>query len=267
MLVMRDINAFVSADWEQVADDFDEPAFFGVDGGKVPNPDDWKLGFPDLGSYRERWLSQAEIFRATEFAEDARAAIFDATRLTEIDINGTGRSRTRNSTAASGKQMAARTACCGRRSISVSEGRGAGRSAALPDICPILSEPRPDHDEAPRFYGSSGNRNQHVSPIRIDINAFRRRCWQGRGSIRKLRPCVLPSSPWGAGLPVKTTGNWLKVPRRGQIRPDWFRGRPLRACVTKFWIRSWQVDLSTLSSLACMVRWWLTGMMIRKGIY
>ncbi|NKX66929.1 hypothetical protein HEP89_22665 [Labrenzia sp. 5N] len=88
MLVMRDINAFVAADWEQVAHDFDEPAFFGVDGGKVPNPDDWKLGFPDLGSYKERWLSQAEIFRATEFAEDARAAIFDATRLTEIDING-----------------------------------------------------------------------------------------------------------------------------------------------------------------------------------
>jgi hypothetical protein len=88
MLVWRDINAFVVADWGQVADDFDEPAFFGIDAGKLVNPDDWKLGFPDLESYKQRWLSQAGIFRATDFAEDARAAIFNATRLVDIDING-----------------------------------------------------------------------------------------------------------------------------------------------------------------------------------
>jgi len=88
MLVWRDINAFVAADWGQVADDFDEPAFFGIDAGKLINPDDWKLGFPDLDAYKRRWLSQADIFRKTDFAEDARAAIFDATRLEHIDING-----------------------------------------------------------------------------------------------------------------------------------------------------------------------------------
>ncbi|WP_269582254.1 hypothetical protein [Roseibium sp. Sym1] len=88
MLVQRDINAFVSADWSQVADDFDEAAFFGVDGGKAANPDDWTLGFPDLATYRSEWLRQAREFAETEFAEDARAAIFDATRLTQIEISG-----------------------------------------------------------------------------------------------------------------------------------------------------------------------------------
>lgn len=88
MLVMRDINAFVAADWSQVSGDFDDAAFFGVDGGKAADPDEWTLGFPDLDTYRTEWLRQARDFAETEFAEDARAAIFEATRLTQIDIKG-----------------------------------------------------------------------------------------------------------------------------------------------------------------------------------
>ncbi len=88
MLVKRDIDAFVAADWPSVADDFDEEAFFGVDAGKQPNPDAWRLGFPDLETYRREWLRQAEEFGQTNFAEDARAAIFDATRLNDIEIDG-----------------------------------------------------------------------------------------------------------------------------------------------------------------------------------
>ena len=88
MLVQRDINAFVSADWSMVADDFDEEAFFGLDARKHSNPDDWRLGFPDLKTYREEWMRQAREFAETKFAEDAKAAIFNATRLTDIEING-----------------------------------------------------------------------------------------------------------------------------------------------------------------------------------
>ncbi|MCX2722871.1 hypothetical protein ON753_10855 [Roseibium sp. DSM 29163] len=88
MLVRRDIDAFVAADWSMVADDFDTHAFFGVDARKRPNPDEWKLGFPDLESYKAEWLRQADEFGTTEFAEDARAAIFNATRLVDIDIEG-----------------------------------------------------------------------------------------------------------------------------------------------------------------------------------
>lgn len=88
MLVSRDIDAFVSEDWSMVSEDFDDPAFFGIDAQKLPNPDDWRLGFPDLATYRSEWLRQAREFAQTEFAEDARAAIFNATRLTDIEING-----------------------------------------------------------------------------------------------------------------------------------------------------------------------------------
>lgn len=88
MLVRRDIDAFVSANWSLVADDFASDEFFGIDGNKGHNPDSWSLGFPDLETYRAEWLRQAREFQETEFAEDARAAIFRATCLLTIEIKG-----------------------------------------------------------------------------------------------------------------------------------------------------------------------------------
>lgn len=88
MLVRRDIEAFVTADWMLVADDFAPDEFFGIDGNKAHNPDAWSLGFPDLETYKTEWLRQAQEFQKTEFAEDARAAIFRATRLLTVEIKG-----------------------------------------------------------------------------------------------------------------------------------------------------------------------------------
>lgn len=88
MLVSRDIDAFVSADWSMVADDFIGDAFIGIDAKKQTNPDNWDLAFPNLQLYRDEWLRQAQEFQTTEFVGDARAAIFNATRLEEIEING-----------------------------------------------------------------------------------------------------------------------------------------------------------------------------------
>lgn len=88
MLVQRDIDAFVAADWDAVKNDFVVDGFFGVDGGKKPNPDTWSMRFPGIGEYRDEWLRQAKEFRNAEFAEDPRAAIFRATRLEEIEISG-----------------------------------------------------------------------------------------------------------------------------------------------------------------------------------
>ena len=48
MLVHRDIKAFITADWEMVANDFVEENFMGINGGKQGNPDAWTMGFPDL---------------------------------------------------------------------------------------------------------------------------------------------------------------------------------------------------------------------------
>lgn len=88
MLVQRDIDAFVSADWSMVQNDFIEDEFFGVDGDKGANPDGWRMRFPSLAEYRDEWLRQAVEFQKTDFAEDARAAIFDTTTLVDIEISG-----------------------------------------------------------------------------------------------------------------------------------------------------------------------------------
>lgn len=88
MLVPRDIAAFLAADWNMVADDFVADGFIGIDAGRTDNPDHWRLAFPDLAAYRDEWLRQAQEFAAGRFAEEPRAAIYSATTLRDIEING-----------------------------------------------------------------------------------------------------------------------------------------------------------------------------------
>lgn len=92
MLVSRDIDAFLAADWGLVADDFVETNFTGLDARFLPSPDDWRLSFPTLAAYRDEWMRQAREAKAAReagiHAEDTRTAIFRATRLEEIEIEG-----------------------------------------------------------------------------------------------------------------------------------------------------------------------------------
>jgi hypothetical protein len=88
MLVTRDIDAFLAADWSMVADDFVEEGFLGISGNRAPNPDNWRLAFPSLSAYRDEWLRQAQDFARHEYGEDPRHAIFSTTRLEEIEIEG-----------------------------------------------------------------------------------------------------------------------------------------------------------------------------------
>lgn len=92
MLVPRDIDAFVAADWGAVADDFIETGFTGISGNFQPDPQGFTLSFPTLAAYRAEWLRQSADFgaalRAGAFAGDPRAGIFAATRLDEIEIDG-----------------------------------------------------------------------------------------------------------------------------------------------------------------------------------
>ncbi|MCA1492112.1 hypothetical protein [Sinorhizobium alkalisoli] len=88
MLVSRDIDAFLAADWSMVADDFLEKEFIAIDGQRKANPDEWRLAFPTLAAYRHEWLRQARDFAGQSFVEDPRAAIFSATTLEDIEING-----------------------------------------------------------------------------------------------------------------------------------------------------------------------------------
>ncbi|TCA76456.1 hypothetical protein E0H62_12310 [Rhizobium leguminosarum bv. viciae] len=88
MLVPRDIDAFLAADWSMVEHDFVEEGFIGIDGRKEVSPDKWRLAFPTLSAYRQEWLRQAEDFAKHSFAEDARTAIFTTTTLEDIEIEG-----------------------------------------------------------------------------------------------------------------------------------------------------------------------------------
>ncbi|WP_172293713.1 hypothetical protein [Pseudoruegeria sp. HB172150] len=88
MLVPRDIDAFLAADWSMVEGDFIAENFTGMNGNFDPNPQKWTLSFAALDAYRDEWLRQATANRSTEYAEDPRAAIFSATRLEEIEIDG-----------------------------------------------------------------------------------------------------------------------------------------------------------------------------------
>ncbi|SMC46773.1 hypothetical protein [Rhizobium sp. RU36D] len=88
MLVPRDIDAFLAADWSMVEDDFIEDGFLGISGNKQPNPDRWSLAFPTLKSYRDEWLRQAHDFAKGSYGEDPRTAIFRTTTLEVIEIEG-----------------------------------------------------------------------------------------------------------------------------------------------------------------------------------
>lgn len=88
MLVTRDIDAFLAADWSRVAGDFVEDGFLGINANRDPNPDNWRLSFPSLSAYREEWLRQAHDFQTQKFAGDPRHAIFTTTTLEEIEVEG-----------------------------------------------------------------------------------------------------------------------------------------------------------------------------------
>ena len=88
MLVRRDIDAFLSCDWAATEPDFIREGFFGIDGEKDPDPDNWRINFSNLGVYRDEWLRQAEETVGSVDEKNAREALFNAVDLTYIDIVG-----------------------------------------------------------------------------------------------------------------------------------------------------------------------------------
>lgn len=88
MLVKRDIIAFCQQNWDMVASDFIEENFMGIDAGGKPNPDSWKISFAELEAYKIEWLRQAKEFAEEDWAEDAEKAIYEATQMRDIEIQG-----------------------------------------------------------------------------------------------------------------------------------------------------------------------------------
>ena len=92
MLVPRDIDAFVAADWSAVADDFIADNFTAISGHFQSDPDGFDMAYPTLDAYRDDWLGQARDFAAQRdagaYAGDPRSGIYHATRLEQIEITG-----------------------------------------------------------------------------------------------------------------------------------------------------------------------------------
>jgi hypothetical protein len=88
-LVAADCEAFAAGDWSMVKDDFDAESFEGVRCFYSTNPDEWKIVFPDLVSYRDSWLAASVEFRAKKFATHSNCeALLARTHLNEIEIVG-----------------------------------------------------------------------------------------------------------------------------------------------------------------------------------
>ena len=88
-LVAADCEAFALGDWPAIENDFDAEAFEGVRCFHSTNPDDWKIVFPELASYRDSWLAASQEFRAKKFAKlSHRDVLLARTHLNDIDIQG-----------------------------------------------------------------------------------------------------------------------------------------------------------------------------------
>lgn len=83
VLLTRDIDAFVAADFELARADFDESqftAYSGADGVM-------RLQYPDLESYRADWLAQAETFRGVDPTVLA-TQLHAVQRIARLEVNG-----------------------------------------------------------------------------------------------------------------------------------------------------------------------------------
>jgi hypothetical protein len=89
MLMARDSEAFVNADWSMVEPDFDAGNFEGIRCFNSANPDEWRIVFPNLSDYRDAWLTAAREFVKKKFADVSHLeAVYFRSRLDQIEING-----------------------------------------------------------------------------------------------------------------------------------------------------------------------------------
>jgi hypothetical protein len=89
ILMARDSEAFVKADWSMIETDFDALNFEGIRCFNSANPDEWRIVFPRLSDYRDAWLLAAREFLKKKFADCSHLeAVYLRSRLDEIEING-----------------------------------------------------------------------------------------------------------------------------------------------------------------------------------
>ncbi len=88
MLVARDIEAFVEGGWPRIAEDFIPETFIGIDGNGSPDRAEWDLRYSTVASYRQRWEASSRELLANAEQQALRAALYEASTLRRIDVNG-----------------------------------------------------------------------------------------------------------------------------------------------------------------------------------
>lgn len=86
MLVRRDSAFFLGADWSEVAADYVDQGFLGIDAGLSLDPEAWRPAYASVASYRDAAI--AARWNADEFAEPLAPAWLRCQSLPQIDING-----------------------------------------------------------------------------------------------------------------------------------------------------------------------------------
>ncbi|MDW9844286.1 hypothetical protein GOB05_31005 [Sinorhizobium meliloti] len=88
MLVRNDVDGFVNEDWSIFGAAFKHDGFCGLDAKGSLDPSDWQVRFPTVETYRDAWLEDASRSAATAYAEDRRDALFRATNMLDIRVQG-----------------------------------------------------------------------------------------------------------------------------------------------------------------------------------
>ncbi len=89
MLVARDSQAFVDADWSSVSDDFAADCFEGLSANGSLSPDDWTIAYPTLEDYRNDWERMGKEFAALPLGRLTPGEfLLGLSSLDRIDIAG-----------------------------------------------------------------------------------------------------------------------------------------------------------------------------------
>ncbi|MBB4276474.1 hypothetical protein [Rhizobium mongolense] len=88
MLVRKDVDGFVNEDWSIFGGSFKSDGFCGLDAKGSLDPAVWEVRFPTVEAYRDAWLGDARRAAATDYAENRRDALFRATDMLDIRVEG-----------------------------------------------------------------------------------------------------------------------------------------------------------------------------------
>lgn len=87
VLVARDSDAFVAADWSICAGDFDHLQFEGISANGSAKPTEWTLRYPTVESYRDDWLEMANGFAKIPLAETShRELLYKMQTFAKVEI-------------------------------------------------------------------------------------------------------------------------------------------------------------------------------------